>query len=181
MQWAAPRVRTASWGVPIGRNPSVRAACACACAVLCDWLSSPQFETRFVGLVPGAGGECTKTGVRRPLHSSGRRRECAQPPGACPSDGVRARARHALVRVPCYAIRCACRLRDRVLALRWKQTHQCINICPGRPLCAALRRRECAPRGAQPPGACPMGGIRARAPHALVSAPCCAIRCACCL
>ena len=35
---AAPRVRTASLGVPIGRNPSVRAECACACAVLCDRL-----------------------------------------------------------------------------------------------------------------------------------------------
>jgi len=38
------------WGVPIGRNPSARAVCACACAVLCDRLRSPQFETRCVTL-----------------------------------------------------------------------------------------------------------------------------------
>ena len=33
---------------------------------------------------PDSRGECTKSGLRRPLFSSGRRGECAQPPGAFP-------------------------------------------------------------------------------------------------
>ena len=98
-----------------------------------------------------------------PLRVSGRRRECAQPPGACPLGGFRAPAPRACVRGPLAADRCV-RARSQGLAAgARRQGRRRYETGLRRPPRGSRWRRGCA----QPPGPWPLGGISGVAPHAL--------------
>ena len=159
-QWAAPRVRTAPWGVPFGRNPSVRAACACACAVLCNTLCLPPPRPCF-GLALEAGAPMYQylsgeTAVRRAAAPRVRTAPRGVPNGRNPSAHTACACVCPMLCDPLHML-AACE--TRVFALPQEQAPECTNIDLRRPLCVALRRHGCA----QPPGLAPGWNPSARA------------------